>query len=402
MKNFVWKGRTRAGKSQSGVISANTKEEVIEILRKQKIIVTSVKPKAKEIKLPTLGSGVKKEELGVFTRQLSVMIDAGLPIVQCLEILASSQVNKRFQEILYKVKASVEEGMTFADSLRKHPKVFDALYTNLIEAGETGGIMDTILQRLSTYIEKSVTLKRQVKSAMTYPAVIISIAVVVVIILMIWVIPTFAMIFTGLGSELPGMTMFVINLSHFVKDYILIIIAVAIGIGVLIYYYYQTKNGRFFIDKLMLNAPVIGELVRKIVIARFTRTLGTLISSGVSILDALEITARTAGNAIIEKAIMDTRESISEGKSISEPLRETDQFPPMVVSMIGVGEQTGALDTMLQKIADFYEEEVDVAVANLTSLMEPLMIVVLGTIIGFIVIAMYMPQFKLIGEMAAK
>lgn len=402
MKNFVWKGRTRAGKSQSGVITANTKEEVIEILRKQKIIVTSVKPKAKEIKLPTIGSGVKQEEIGIFTRQLSVMIDAGLPIVQCLDILATSQVNKRFQEIIFKVKAYVEEGLTFADSLRKFPKIFDALYCNLIEAGETGGIMDTILQRLSSYIEKSVSLKRQVKSAMTYPAVIISIAVIVIIVLMIWVVPTFAMIFQGLGAELPGMTLFVINLSNFIKSYILIIIAVAIGIGVLIYYYYQTKSGRFFIDKLILNAPVFGELTRKIVVARFSRTLGTLVASGVSILDALEITARTAGNAIIEKAIMQVRESISEGKSIADPLRETDQFPPMVVSMVGVGEQTGALDTMLQKIADFYEEEVDVAVANLTALMEPMMIVILGVIVGFIVISMYMPQFALIGEMAAR
>lgn len=402
MKNFVWKGKTRQGKSQTGQITANTKEEVIETLRKQKIIVTSVKPKAKEIKLPTIGTGVKQAELGVFTRQLSVMIDAGLPIVQCLDILAGSQDNKRFQEILYKVKANVEEGLTFADSLRKFPKVFDALYCNLIEAGETGGIMDTILQRLSTYIEKSVALKRQVKSAMTYPAVIISIAVIVVIVLMIWVIPTFAEIFTGLGAELPGMTLFVINLSHFVKSYILIIIAVIIGIGVMLYYYYQTKSGRLLMDKILLNAPIFGELTRKIVIARFSRTLGTLISSGVSILDALEITARTSGNAIIEKAILQVRESISEGKTIAEPLRETDQFPPMVVSMVGVGEQTGALDTMLQKIADFYEEEVDVAVANLTALMEPLMIVVLGVIIGFIVIAMYMPQFALIGEMAAR
>lgn len=402
MKNFVWKGRTRAGKSQTGVISANTKEEVIEILRKQKIIVTSVKPKAKEIKLPTIGTGVKQEDIGIFTRQLSVMIDAGLPIVQCLDILASSQVNKKFQDILYKVKASVEEGLTFADSLRKFPKVFDQLYTNLIEAGETGGIMDTILQRLSTYIEKSVTLKRQVKSAMTYPAVIISIAVIVIIVLMIWVIPTFAEIFTGLGSELPGMTQFVINLSHFIKDYILIIVAVAIGIGALLYYYYQTKSGRYLIDKIILNAPVVGELTRKIVISRFSRTLGTLIASGVSILDCLDITAKTSGNAIIEQAILHVKESISEGKTISDPLRETDQFPPMVVSMIGVGEQTGALDTMLQKIADFYEEEVDVAVAGLTALMEPLMIVVLGVIIGFIVIAMYMPQFALIGEMAAR
>ena len=401
MRSFVWKGRTRSGKAQSGVLSANSKEEVIETLRKQKIIVTSVKAKAKEIKLPTIGPGVKQGEVGIFTRQLSVMIDAGLPIVQCLEILASQQENKRFQEILYNIKANVEEGMTFADSLRRHPKIFNPLYTNLVEAGETGGIMDTILQRLSLYIEKSQSIKRQVKSAMIYPAVILSVTVIVIVVLMIWVIPAFAKIFEGMGAELPTLTKFVINMSYFVKDYFLIVIAVVGGIIALLYYYYQTKQGRMVIDRIKLNLPVFGDLLRKVSIARFTRTLGTLISSGVSILDALEITARTSGNAVIEKAVMKTRESIAEGKTIAEPLKETDEFPPMVTSMIGVGEQTGALDTMLQKIADFYDEEVDVAVAGLTALLEPVMIVVLGVVIGFIVIAMYLPEFQLIGQMAS-
>jgi type IV pilus assembly protein PilC len=327
------------------------------------------------------------------------MVDAGLPLIQCLDILSQQTENKAFAKSIKQVKADVEAGSTFANALRKHPKSFDRLYCNMIEAGEAGGILDVIMQRLAIYMEKTMSLRRKIRGAMIYPAAVITIAVTVVSFLMVYVIPTFAEIFIGLGTTLPIPTQIVINISNFMQNNILSMLAGLVVFGVLVRYFYKTEFGRRFIDRWLLKAPVFGPLFRKIAVARFTRTLGTLISSGVPILDGLEITARTAGNKIVEEAVMKTRTSISEGRSISEPLAETDVFPPMVVQMIAVGEQTGSLDSMLSKIADFYDEEVDQAVANMTQLIEPLMISILGVLIGGIVIAMYLPMFKLINEL---
>jgi type IV pilus assembly protein PilC len=320
--------------------------------------------------------------------------------VQCLEILAQQTENPVFSKAISDIGQSVESGSTYADALRKHPKIFDDLYCNMVEAGETGGILDTILNRLASYMEKSITLKRQVKSALVYPSVIISVAVGVVIFLMYAVIPVFANIFTSLGSSLPLPTKIVIAISGFVQDYILLLILGAIGLWILIRYIRKTDKGAKVFDTMFLKLPVFGLLLRKVAVAKFTRTLGTLISSGVPILEGLEITAKTAGNKVIEEAVMKTRVSISEGKTISEPLAATDVFPPMVTQMIAVGESTGALDAMLDKIADFYDEEVDITVSNLTQMLEPMLMVFLGVSIGFIVVAMYMPMFKLIGELS--
>ena len=397
MPTFEWKGRSRAGDT-AGVLVADTKDAVIATLRRQQIVVTAVKEKGKELAFPKFGGRVPPQLIAIFTRQFSVMIDAGLPLVQCLEILGSQQENKVFKRALIQIRQDVESGSNLADSMRKHPKIFNDLFTNMVAAGEAGGILDTILQRLSTYIEKAVKLNSQVKSAMIYPVAVISIACIVVAIILWKVIPVFASLFVSLGAQLPLPTRVVIALSNFIASYWWLI---ALLIGATIYSvrrYHETYKGKRVIDGLLLRMPIVGILLRKIATARFCRTLSTLTSSGVPILDGLTITARTAGNAIIEDAIMATRKSVEEGKTISEPLGDTDVFPTMVVQMIAVGEQTGALDTMLSKIADFYEDEVDVAVAGLMKLLEPVLIAFLGVAIGGIVIAMYMPMFALISQ----
>jgi type IV pilus assembly protein PilC len=398
MPTFEWRGRGRTGQDQTGVLVADSKDAVINALRRQQIVVTAVKEKGKEIAVPKFGGKVPPQMVAVFTRQFSVMIDAGLPLVQCLEILGSQQEHKAFKRALIQVRQDVESGSNLADSMRKHPKIFNDLYTNMVAAGEAGGILDTILQRLATYIEKAVKLNSQVKSAMIYPVAVISIACIVVTIILWKVIPVFASLFAGLGAQLPLPTVIVIHLSHFIGDYWWLIGGLIFAAIFFIRKYHETYKGKRVLDGLMLKMPVLGMLLRKIAVARFCRTLATLTSSGVPILDGLQITARTAGNSIIEDAIMATRKSVEEGKTISEPLGDTDVFPPMVVQMIAVGEQTGALDTMLTKIADFYEDEVDVAVAGLMKLLEPLLIAFLGVAIGGIVIAMYMPMFALIGQ----
>jgi type IV pilus assembly protein PilC len=398
MPNYSWKGRTRGGRIQEGVLVAESKEAAIATLRKQQIIVTAVTEKGKEFALPKLGGGISNKEIAIFTRQFSVMIDAGLPLVQCLEILGSQQENRTFQKILFQVRQDVESGSTLADALRKHPKAFDDLFCNMVAAGEAGGILDTILQRLSTYIEKIVKLRSAIRSALVYPVAVILIAVAVVWIILWKVIPTFATLFEGLGASLPLPTRITIALSNFIGAWWwLIFLAIGVSIFLLVRYH-KTHKGRRQIDGLMLKVPVLGVVLRKIAVARFCRTLGTLVSSGVPILEGLEITARTSGNAVIEDAIMATRRSVEEGKTISEPLKSSDVFPAMVVQMVAVGEQTGALETMLSKIADFYEDEVDEATANLLALLEPVMICFLGVIIGGIVISMYMPMFDLISK----
>jgi len=397
MPTFEWKGRGRTGET-AGVLVADSKDAVINSLRRQQIVVTAVKEKGKEIALPKFGGRVPPQLVAIFTRQFSVMIDAGLPLVQCLEILGSQQENKAMKRALIQIRQDVESGSNLADSMRKHPKIFNDLYTNMVAAGEAGGILDTILQRLAQYIEKAVKLNGQVKSAMIYPVAVISIAVIVVAVILWKVIPVFAALFKGLGAELPMPTIIVIALSNFIADYWWLI---GITVGGTIYSlrrYHETYKGKRVLDGILLKVPVLGMLLRKIAVARFCRTLSTLTASGVPILDGLQITARTAGNSIIEDAIMATRKSVEEGKTISEPLGDTDVFPPMVVQMIAVGEQTGALDTMLSKIADFYEDEVDAAVAGLMKLLEPVLIAFLGVAIGGIVIAMYMPMFTLIGQ----
>jgi type IV pilus assembly protein PilC len=396
--SYAWKGRNRAGSVQEGALVAESKEIALAQLRRQNIVVTGIRERGKEISLSKVGRKVPPKILAVFTRQFSVMIDAGLPLVQCLEILALQQEHKNFQKILLQVRQDVEAGSTLADAMRRHPKAFDNLYVNMIAAGEAGGILDTILQRLAQYIEKSVKLNSQVKSAMIYPVAVISIACIVVAVILWKVIPVFAALFKGLGAELPLPTVIVIALSNFIADFWWLIAIVSVAFVTFIMKYHATYKGKRVLDGLLLKLPVLGMLLRKIAVARFCRTLATLTASGVPILDGLQITARTAGNSIIEDAIMATRKSVEEGKTISEPLGDTDVFPPMVVQMIAVGEQTGALDTMLSKIADFYEDEVDIAVAGLMKLLEPVLIAFLGVAIGGIVIAMYMPMFSLIGQ----
>ena len=339
------------------------------------------------------------KSLAIFTRQFSVMIDAGLPLVQCLDILGRQEPHKKFAATILKVREDVESGMSLAEAMRKHPRTFDALFTNMIQAGEAGGILDTILKRLATYIEKNVKLISQVKSAMIYPVAVIVIAAVVVAVILWKVIPTFAQMFAGLGAQLPLPTRIVIAMSNGLVTYGPLLIMGLAGIGFAIRTYYRTNQGRHVIDRLLLKAPILGMILRKVAVARFCRTLSTLISSGVPLLDGLEITARTAGNAIIEDAIMETRASIERGETVSKPLQDTKVFPPMVTQMIGVGEATGALDMMLAKIADFYEDEVDTAVAGLLTLLEPIMISFLGVIVGGIVISMYLPIFDLISKL---
>jgi len=404
---FAYTGRTRGGETVTGERIADTMDAAVAALRREQVQVTKISPskeKAAKAEAKKAGGGkttkgVDAKTLAVFTRQFSVMIDAGLPLVQCLDILGNQEENKNFAEVILQTRTAVEGGAALADAMRRYPKSFDTLYTNMIAAGEAGGILDTILKRLAVYIEKAVKLKGQVKSAMIYPVAVIVIAGVVVGVILWKVIPTFAAMFQGLGAELPLPTRIVIALSDNLVKYAPFVLP-ALGLaGYGFKQYYKTDGGRHTVDAVMLKMPVLGMMLRKIAVARFCRTLSTLIASGVPILDGLEITARTSGNAIIEDAIMATRKSIERGETISAPLRETDVFPSMVTQMISVGEATGALDAMLAKIADFYEEEVDEAVAGMLTLLEPIMIAFLGVVVGGIVIAMYMPIFDMISKM---
>ena len=401
MPVFTYRGTNRAGATVTGERAASSKSELASMLRRESINVSKLSEKGKEFNIPTFGTGVEAKELAVFTRQFSVMIDAGLPLVQCLEILAGQQDNKTFQKILTGVRGSVEGGATLSTSMKQYEKVFDPLYYNMVEAGETGGILDTILQRLARYIEKNVKLKRAVKSAMIYPVSVLGIAAAVITLLLWKVVPIFVTLFNGLDVDLPLPTRIVIALSNFVGSiYGLMIFVFAIGAGIATKFWYGTPQGRMMIDGLLLKVPVVGDVLRKIAVARFTRTLGTLISSGVPILEGLDITARTSGNAVVEKAISETRKAVEAGRSLVDPLKETDVFPGMVTQMIGVGEQTGAMDAMLQKIADFYEDEVDAAVKDMLTAIEPIMIVFLGVVVGGVVISMYLPLFSLINKLA--
>jgi len=401
MPDYKYQGTSRSGGTVSGVMTASNKSELQSMLKRQQITATKMTEKGKEFNVPTFGGGVTSKELAIFTRQFSVMIDAGLPLVQCLEILASQQENKTFQKVLAATRAQVEGGSTLSTAMKSSPKVFDPLYSNMVEAGETGGILDTILQRLSTYIEKNVKLQRAVKSALVYPVGVLTVAAGVITLLLWKVVPIFATLFAGLGVDLPLPTRIVIGLSNLIGSIFgLLILMGIIGGIVALKVWYGTPQGRYIMDAAILKIPILGVLMRKIAVARFTRTLGTLISSGVPILEGLDITAKTAGNAVVEKALQKVRKSLEEGKSLTEPLKESEVFPGMVTQMIAVGEQTGAMDAMLQKIADFYEEEVDSAVKDLLTALEPIMIVFLGLVVGGVVISMYLPLFSLIGKLS--
>ena len=395
MAVFVYQGRTASG-NQNGEIEAPDRSAAVGELRRRSILVTKIAEKSTPKMSFKFGGKVKDKEMAIFTRQFSTMIDAGLPLVQCLNILAEQSESKTLRSVTGQVARHVEAGSTLADALRRHPRTFDDLFTNLVEVGEAGGILDVVLQRLAAYIEKAAALKRKVKAAMVYPCAIIGVALLVVIFMLTFVIPTFAQMFKDLGADLPLPTKIVMMLSDFVRGYILLLIAGMIGAVMALRSYYRTEGGRATIDALMLKTPVFGTLVRKVAVARFTRTLGTLVQSGVPILDGLRITARTAGNKVVEKAVLQCRAAVTEGKTLADPLRTSGVFPPMVTQMISVGEQTGALDAMLSKIADFYDDEVDTAVSTLTSLLEPMMIVFLGVVVGGLVVAMYLPIFKLV------
>jgi type IV pilus assembly protein PilC len=405
MPTFAYSGRTRAGQTVTGERMADTMDAAVAALRREQIMVTRIDPKAEKAAAKAKaakfagGKAVPAKNLAIFTRQFSVMIDAGLPLVQCLDILGKQEPHKSFSATILKVREDVESGAALADAMKKHPKAFDALYSNMIAAGEAGGILDTILKRLAVYIEKSVKLKGEVKSAMIYPIAVIIIAALVVGAILWKVIPTFANLFQGLGAQLPLPTRVVIAASNWLVSYGWVLFFIIGGLWYAFKTYYATESGRRVIDATFLRMPILGNILRKVAVARFCRTLSTLLASGVPILDGLDITARTAGNAIIEDAIQKTRSGIERGETVSGPLRETNVFPSMVVQMINVGETTGALDAMLSKIADFYEEEVDTAVAGLLTLMEPVMIAFLGVVVGGIVIAMYMPIFDLISKL---
>jgi len=399
MQQWVWEARARTGETKKGVMEAENEAAVQKRLQGQNLTPVKVKKKPKEYEI-RFGAPVKQQELVVFTRQFATMIDAGLPLVQCLEILGSTGDNKYFQRVLREIKANVEQGATFSDSLRKHPNVFDDLFVNLVAAGETGGILDTILTRLAVYIEKRVKLVAQVRKALVYPVAVMVVAITVLVVLLSYVIPSFQAMFADFGAEdeLPALTQFVIDLSEgFLARWYLFAGALA-GTVFSVSYSYRTKGGREFWDRFLLNVPVIGTVLRKIAVARFTRTLGTLLSSGVPILDALDIVGKASGNVVIQAAIDKTAAKIKEGRTMAEPLADTNVFPSMVVQMIGVGEQTGALDTMLNKIADFYDDEVDLAVAGMTSLIEPFMMVFVGGMVGTLLIAMYLPIFDIAGK----
>ncbi len=392
---YKWSGKSAKGAVVKGELTAASKEEVQAYLRKQRIIPANISQKSKP--LFSFGGSVKDKDLVIFTRQFATMIGAGLPLVQALEILSQQTENKFFATVIGEIKNNVEGGSTFAEALKKYPRIFSDLYSNMVAAGEAGGILDTILIRLSTYIEKAQSLKRKVKGAMVYPAVVISVAILVIVIIMVFVVPTFSKMFTQLGGDLPAPTQLIINMSNFLGGVGgLICLATIIGIIVFITQFKRTEPGKKIIDRIILRLPIVGILLRKVAVAKFTRTLGTLISSGVPILDGLNITALTAGNKVIEKAVFEVRQGVSEGQTIAEPLSRSKVFPPMVTQMISVGESTGALDNMLEKIADFYDDEVDIAVGALTSMIEPILMVFLGGTVGFIVVAMYLPIFKLI------
>lgn len=399
MAMFAYVGRSKSGAVKKGELVAKSRDEAVDQLRKQSVVVTSLEEKgAKEGFKLSFGNGMTEKDLVVFTRQFGTMINAGLPLIQCLEILSTQSENAALRKAVGEIKGAVEGGSTFSDALRRHPKIFDDLYCNMVNAGEVGGLLDTILARLSKHIEKAMKLKSQIKSAMVYPAAICGIAAIVITVLMIWVIPVFEKMFkemSGGKMALPGPTQLVIDMSNFAQGNWYIILG-AIVVGVIAFKkYYATPQGRLMVDKIVLKLPVFGDLIRKASVAKFTRTLGTLITSGVPLLEALSICAKTAGNKVIENVLMDARVSISGGKTISEPLAKSEAFPKMVTHMIAVGESTGALDNMLGKIADFYEDEVDAAVTNLTALLEPMMMVFLGVTVGFIVIAMYLPIFTM-------
>ena len=402
MPVYLWKGKDRHEKAKKGEMEAPSEEVVRSELTRRKITSIKIKKKPKDLfeNVSFMQPKVKSSDIIIFCRQFSTMIDAGLPIIQCLDILYAQNDNKTFKKMLKEIKANVESGQTLSEALKKYPKQFDDLFVNMISAGEAGGILDSILRRLSAYLEKAAKLKSKIKGGMTYPIVTIAIAIIVVAVIMVFVIPVFEEMFSSMGHALPAATQFVVNLSRAVKSNILYIIGVIIIAIFALRRFYRTEKGKVFIDDLLLKLPMFGQLIRKAAVAKFTRTMGTMLTSGVAILDALEIVAKTAGNKIIEKAIFDTRTAIAEGRTMSDPLSESGVFPSMVCQMIAVGESTGALDAMLTKIADFYEEEVDQAVENLTSLIEPFMIVFLGVVIGGLVVSMYLPIFKMAGAIS--
>jgi len=401
MPVFTYSGKNASGDKISGERQAANKQALATQLRREQITASAIRQKGKEFALPTFGSGkVKTKEIAVFFRQFSVMIDAGLPLVQCLEILAANQENPAFQKTLNGVRATVEGGATLANAMRQYPNVFDDLTTNMIEAGETGGILDIILQRLALYVEKAVKLRSAVKSALIYPVSVVSLAFIIVGALLKWVVPIFANLFTGLGVSLPLPTRIVMGASAFINQFWWFFIVGGVGLYLGVKYMRKDPRGRYYFDKGLLMMPIIGMLLRKIAVARFTRTLGTLITSGVPILEGLSITARTSGNAVMEEALFKVRKAIEEGRTIVDPLKESGVFPNMVTQMIGVGEATGAMDAMLQKIADFYEDEVDSATKDMLALLEPVIIALLGVMVGGIVISLYMPLFSMIAKLA--
>lgn len=397
MPVYVWTGTDRAGKKQKGEFEADNVTLARQMVARKGVTVKDIKPKPKSLGdyFPGVGGKVKDKDIVIFVRQFATMIDAGLPLVQCLDILQEQQSNPNFKRVIRQIKKDVEEGSTLSDAVKKHPKIFDNLFHNLVAAGEVGGILDVILNRLAAYIEKIAKLKKKVKGAMTYPGIVVSIAVLVVAVILIYVIPVFAQLFRDAGAKLPTMTVIVMEMSDFAKSYFHWILLGLIAIGIIFRQIRKQPKGKEAFDRLALRTPVFGMLIRKVAVARFTRTLGTMLSSGVPILDGLEVVAATAGNMVVEKAIREARLSISEGRPVSEPLAETGVFPSMVTQMIAVGEATGALDTMLGKIADFYDEEVDAAVDALTSLLEPMLILFLGVTIGGLLVAMYLPIFQL-------
>ncbi|MFH1144666.1 MAG: type II secretion system F family protein [Candidatus Eisenbacteria bacterium] len=401
MNRFVWKGRASGGQMQAGELAAENLEAAVAMLRRQRIVTTHIRPKArrKGLRLKPR-AGVKAKDLAVFTRQFSTMINSGLPLVQCLEILSKQTENPTLREVIIDVMGRVEAGATLSEALSRRPEAFDALYVNMVDAGEAGGILDNILMRLATYIEKAVALRRKVQSAMTYPVVVAVVALGAALFMLLFIIPVFAKVFADFGGQLPLPTRIVVGLSELLKATWWAFLVLGVGLGAAIRRYYRTELGRRVIDSFLLRAPVIGDLLRKSAIARFTRTLGTMIASGVPILSGLEVTARTAGNKIIEEAVMAARAGIREGETISAPLAKCAVFPPMVVQMIAVGEETGALDSMLERIANFYDDEVNSAVETLTSIIEPVMIVVMGVMVGGMVVAMYLPMFKLVNVIA--
>ena len=401
MPTFLWEGKTAQGRVLRGELEAPNLEAVFTVLRDRRIrpVPNRIREKGtgleKEISIPGFGEKVKTRDVSLFTRQFATMIDAGLPIVQCLDILSEQSESKLLRNTVRTIRQDVEGGSTLADALKRHPKIFDDLYTNMVQAGEAGGVLNTILNRVALFIEKANKLKKKVKGAMIYPCTIIAVAAIVVAILMIFVIPVFAELYSSMGKALPAPTQITINISNwFVATWYYVLFAIG-AVVVAIRSYYQTDQGRMNLDRLLLRLPVVGDLLRKVAVARFSQNMAILLSSGVPILDGLAITARTAGNKVVEKAIMDSRVSISQGKTVAEPLRESKIFPPMVCQMVAVGENTGGLDTMLKKVAELYEEEVDDAVANLTALMEPMIMVVLGVILGGLVISMYLPIFQM-------